>query len=148
MLPSQLADCINAGTDKYSEILLVEGQSAYGCLHGDTKILLNDGEKTIKELAESFNVKNEYKVYCIDNLGNTVMRKILSAHKTKHVNEIYKVELSDGNIVYATGEHLFMLEDGTYKQCDRLYEGDELKVINKNTNSMMKIFNKVTIAPA
>ena len=42
LLPVQLSDCINAGTDEYSELLLVEGQSAAGCVISSTFIHLAD----------------------------------------------------------------------------------------------------------
>lgn len=91
------------------------------CVDGETVIKTADGDKKIKDL-----VGKEFKVYSIDEFGKEILSNVCTAKPTKVTNEEYEIELEDGSTIKCTGNHLFMLKDGTYKRADELTEDDEL----------------------
>lgn len=94
------------------------------CFVGSTKVKLLDGRiRTMEELAISDEVV-EVMTYSSD--GSPVPSKAISSGIQKFVTELYQVELDDGTVEECTGDHLWMMKDGTYKRADELNNNDSL----------------------
>lgn len=103
------------------------GQQVY-CLHGDTEILTTDGTYKISELENK-----KFNVYTYNIETNEVeISNTTTAINTTKTNDYYEIELENGSIVKCTGNHLWLLKNGTYKRTDELTEEDELQEINSN----------------
>lgn len=98
-----------------------------GCFTDDTKIRLVDGRTlTIKELMYEQEYKTNY-VYTINlEKGCIEPKPIKKVFQTKLVTDLICVELDNGETVYCTPEHRFMLRDGTYIEARNLKEMDSL----------------------
>jgi DNA gyrase subunit B len=126
-LPGQLADCANSTTGEYSEICLVEGQSASGCFPSVTRIRTADGRMvTIGELVKEHEAGKKNYVFSSTPEGEVVIEPIANAFKTKHVSQLAKVILDNGEEIKCTPDHRFMLRDGSYKQAKDLTIDDSL----------------------
>lgn len=127
VLPAQLSDCINAGTNKYAELLLTEGQSASGCISSQTGISLADGrEVLIVDLVKEFNEGKKNYVFCCDEKGNIHIRPILKAFQTKFAEKLYRITLDNDLYLDCTPEHLIMMRNGTYKSASELCINDSI----------------------
>lgn len=123
------------GNEKSMKVFQLTGQVSSQCLEYDTIVHLANGE-TIKigEWAEKYpDVKMD--VMCVDADMNITTSLGHSARKTKEVDEIYEIEMEDGGIFRATGNHPVLLTSGVYKNVEDLDETDEIKstLIVKNT---------------
>lgn len=99
---------------------VVIGRAVF-CLDGDTVIKTSLGDSKISDLAgKSINVVS------LDNNGNEILSDTCTVEPTIVTDEEYQVELEDGSVIKCTGDHLFMLADGTYKAAKDLTEYDEL----------------------
>lgn len=93
------------------------------CLAPDTEIPLLDGtSKRIDELARLFEGAEKPILWTYSSLedGTIVPSRILNAWQTKTVDELYRVTLDDGSVLECTGNHPFMLRDGSYRRADEL----------------------------
>lgn len=111
------------------------------CLAGDTKIYVADGrgDVSIRQLAEE---GKDINVFCYDDYGKIVIRKMRHPRITGYNQLIYKVTMDDGHIVRCTGDHKFRLRSGEYKEAKDLVKGDSLKTIVKYEASIKDIFPK------
>jgi hypothetical protein len=92
------------------------------CLTGDTKILMLDGTSVrIDDLAKR---GGEFWVYSCDGT-QVVPGRGYDARKTGDL-PVYAIALDNGEVVKATGNHGFMLRDGSYRRVDELKPGDRL----------------------
>lgn len=106
------------------------------CLTGDIKISLLDGrELTILEIIEEFNQGEELWVYSTDKNGDFKPGLITDAWKTGESDNVYEVTLDNGEVVKCTGNHPFMLRDGTYKNAQDLEVGQSLMPLYFKNNS-------------
>jgi hypothetical protein len=98
------------------------GQQVY-CLHGETEILTTDGIYKIQDLENK-----QFKVYTY-NIDNNIIEisNTTTAINTTTTNDYYEIELENGSIVKCTGNHLWLLKNGTYKRTDELTVEDELE---------------------
>jgi hypothetical protein len=120
------------------------------CLSGDTRIpLLNGTSPTIRELSESdYGSYPYFWVYSCDSKGNVVPGKGHDARLTqRHVNTV-EVVLDNGKVVTCTPEHLFLCQDGTYKEAQNLSSYQALKskdivvsVVEVRTGSRIDVYD-------
>ncbi len=115
---TKLRDCTISG----GELFVVEGDSASGCLGGDTKIKLLDGRNlSIKEIVDEFEKGIDNFVYSYNHLTKRIeVVKIINAKLTKRNTEVYRVYLDNDESFIVTPDHLFMLRNGNYKECGKL----------------------------
>lgn len=93
------------------------------CLHGDTKIAVPNGYKTIKELAEEYGLDKEFIVYAYDhNVGGLVPALAKQARKTRF-DHAWKVTFENGQEIIGTGNHRLMKRDGTFCKIEDLQVG-------------------------
>lgn len=103
------------------------------CLSGDTLIVTNTKEGFIRldDLVEKFDNGEEFQVFSYDKETNsTKCAKIESAHFTKE-DFIWEVKLDDECVIRCTGDHPFMMRDGSYKMAKDLKEDDALMPCSK-----------------
>lgn len=110
------------------EIYIVEGDSA--CVSYDTKIQLVDGSiKTIEQLTHDYELGKTNYVWSKDETTNWMLEKPIDwAGVTRHQAQLFKLVLSNGTEIKATGDHRIMLTDGSYKQVANLGIGDHVAV--------------------
>ena len=126
-LPAQLADCVNAGTQRYSELIVAEGESGSGCTEKNTLIhLVDNRDVAIVDLVKEHNEGKQNYVFCCDNEGNIHVRKIVNAFQTKFAKKLYCITLDNKFTLKATPEHLIMKRDGTFEEIQNLKVGDSL----------------------
>lgn len=98
-----------------------------GCFTDDTCIALVDGRTlTIKELLYEQAYKDNY-VYTVNEETHVIEpKRIKKIFKTKYVETLLQVMLSNGITLECTEDHRFMLNDCTFKEAQYLTESDNL----------------------
>jgi len=123
-------DTINLGVvNQYSfSDTRVELFRDYECLAGETEIPLPDGTtKTIEELAKLYPTEDtKFYVYSYNNEDDNIqLGEAHSVRKTK-TELTYKVEFDNGEFIYATANHPFLMRDGQYKRVDEISSGESI----------------------
>ena len=102
------------------------------CLTGETPVTCLDGkDRSMRELAEEVpklaaEGKHHY-VFSYDVERNRVVPgKIVGAALSGKKKAVFRVVLDSGAIVRCTGDHPFLLRNGTYKQTQDLGRGESL----------------------
>lgn len=102
------------------------------CLTGETPVTCLDGkDRSMRELAEEVpklaaEGKHHY-VFSYDTERNRIVPgKIVGAALSGQKKPVYRVQLDSGAIVRCTGDHPFLLRNGTYKQAQDLVRGESL----------------------
>jgi tRNA-splicing ligase RtcB len=94
-----------------------------GCFRGDTRVpLLNGTQRSLKELAEG---SGPYWVCSLDD-DRHVVPGLAVALRTRCAAELVRVTVSGGDEIVCTPDHLFMLNDGTYREARALRFNDSL----------------------
>jgi tRNA-splicing ligase RtcB len=94
-----------------------------GCFRGDTRVpLLNGTQRSLKELAEG---PGPYWVYSLDE-NRQIVPGLAVALRTRCAARLMKVTVSGGDEIVCTPDHLFMLNDGTYREARALRFNDSL----------------------
>ena len=94
-----------------------------GCFHGHTRVpLLNGTQRSLKELAEA---GGSHWVYSLDDNGR-IAPGLAVALRTRSNAELLRVTVSGGDEIICTPDHLFMMNDGTYRQARGLRFNDSL----------------------
>jgi len=126
------------------EVILLFGE---GCLTGNTKIkLLNGTSPTIEELYK-FHKNDNIDIYSCTPEGKICAGNAHSVRITKHIKNLVKIRLDNGQSITCTESHPFMLRDGTYNKAKDLKLGTSLmplytkygQVNPKNTTSKYEV---------
>lgn len=118
--------CHNENHPKEGQVLdftmVFQSEMEY-CLHGDTKIAIPNGYKTIKELSEEYGTDKEFIVYAYDhNVGGLVPALGKQARKTRF-DHAWKVIFDNGQEIIGTANHRLMKRDGTFCKIEDLQSG-------------------------
>jgi hypothetical protein len=120
---------------RYSEFAEMEW-----CLHGDTKIAVPGGYKTIKELAQEYGTEKEFVVFSYDHAKKKIVPAVgKQARLTRH-DHAYRVIFDSGKELIGTAEHRLLKRDGTYSTIAELRPGDAMmpfyrRLIDDHTES-------------
>lgn len=98
----------------------VIGRAVY-CLAGDTEIITPNG---IIKLEDAVN--QNINVYSYNENSEIVVSDTCTIKPTMQTTDYYEIELEDGSVIKCTGNHKFLLKDGTYKAAEDLTDSDEL----------------------
>jgi len=96
------------------------------CLHGDTKIAVPDGFKTIKQLSEEYGLDETFIVYSYDHQQKQIIPALGKQARKTRTDMSYKVTFDSGKTIIGTSNHKLMLRDGTYKTIEELLPGDSM----------------------
>ena len=106
---------------RYSEFVEMEN-----CLHGDTKIAVPGGYKTMKQLAEEYGLEKTFIVYAYDHSKKQIVPAIARQARQTTVDHAYKVTFDSGKELIGTSDHRLMKRDGTYCEISDLKVGDAM----------------------
>ena len=98
------------------------------CVTGNTKVWTVEGLKTFKELAET---NDDVNVYCLDGDGNIKVSKMFHPRVSGYNVELVKITLTDGTVLKATYNHMFLTDDG-YVMAGDLFDGYKIVTIKNN----------------
>jgi hypothetical protein len=96
------------------------------CFTGDMKVPLADGKGTIKTFEQLAKEQNDVPVYTLNDDGDIVVRKLRGVQVTRKNEDVYELELDNGDKIKATADHRFRLKDGSWKKLIDLAPGESL----------------------
>lgn len=96
------------------------------CLHGDTKIAVPGGYKTLRELSEEYGIDKEFIVYSYDHIKSQIVPAIGKQARKTRTDHAWKVTFENGQYLIGTADHRLMMRDGTYRVISDLKQGDAM----------------------
>ncbi len=98
------------------------------CLHGDTKIAVPGGYKTIVELAAECEGRPDHTflVYAYDHNLQRIVPALGKQARQTRVDESYRVTFDNGQHIIGTPSHRLMKRDGTFCKIEDLKAGDAM----------------------
>lgn len=111
------------------------------CIIGNSLIAVADGRNavSIKQLAEE---GKDVSVYCLDTNGKLAIRTMRNPRITGYNQKIYKVIIEGEHFFRVTGNHKFILKDGTEVEAKNLKFGDSLNIMTKSRAAFHDIIKK------
>lgn len=106
---------------RYSEFAEMEN-----CLHGDTKIAVPGGYKTLKELTEEYGLEKDFIVYSYDHKKGAIFPAVARQARHTTTTHAYRVKFDNGKEIIGTEDHRLMKRDGTYCEIRDLKSGDAM----------------------
>lgn len=100
------------------------------CITGDMYVAVADGRRAVK-ISELASAGVDVPVYCVDEAGKLYIRTMRHPRVTGHKQQIYKVTTENNHILRVTGNHKFILRDGTHIEAKDLKCGDSLRVLSR-----------------
>lgn len=103
------------------------GEMEY-CLHGDTKIAVPEGYKTLVELSSECegNPDRTFIVYSYDHNLQRIVPALGKQARQTRVDEAYTVTFDNGQKIVGTPNHRLMKRDGTFCKIEDLKPGDAM----------------------
>jgi len=96
------------------------------CLHQDT--LINMGNGSVKKIKD---IKEGDKVYTVNEKNNKKeIRYVDFIYKNLSIDDIYELEMEDGNILKITGNHKIRLKNNKWVRIDELNYNDDISDFN------------------
>lgn len=100
-----------------------------GCFMKDTLVYTTDGPKSFEQLTNDSINGITYIGKSIDpKTHKIILTPLLLPRVTKKTKQLLEVELENGEIIRCTPEHLFLLNNGKYKQAQYLTSEDTLQI--------------------
>lgn len=97
------------------------------CLQKDTKIKLLDGRVLpVEEMKKEFDSGKKLWVYSTDSSGDFKPGEVEDVWVSGKSRSLIKVTLDNGREVITTGNHKYMMRDGSYLRADKLEVGSSL----------------------
>jgi hypothetical protein len=96
------------------------------CLHGDTKIAVPGGYKTLFELSQEYGLDKEFVVYSYDHSKSQMVPAIGKQARKTRTDHAWKVTFENGQEIIGTEDHRLMMRDGTYRTISQLKTGDAM----------------------
>ena len=106
---------------RYAEFAEMEN-----CLHGDTKIAVPGGYKTLKELTEEYGLEKDFIVYSYDHTKGAIVPAVARQARHTTTTHAYRVKFDNGKEIIGTEDHRLMKRDGTYCEIRDLKSGDAM----------------------
>lgn len=104
-----------------------------GCFSGNTKIILvEDYEKSLKQLYEETKGESFFRVYSMDISSLMPVRGYARCIKTRENADLMKIIVRQDEQIICTPDHLFMLMNGSYKKAEDLSLDDKLMAVAHN----------------
>lgn len=126
-LGSSLSGSIYPFWRKKLKELFAPGALFNECLTGDTEIPLLDGTTdTLASIHERLQSGEKIETYSLDKSTNDIVPGYIIKSKLQGKRTVYKITLSNGHSIKATGNHKFMLDDKSDILVKDLKVGDSL----------------------
>lgn len=106
---------------RYAEFAEMEN-----CLHGDTKIAVPGGYKTLKELVAEYGSEKEFVVYSYDHEKSAIIPAVARMARHTTTTHAYRVKFDNGKEIIGTEDHRLMKRDGAYCEIRQLKTGDAM----------------------
>lgn len=107
-----------------------------GCLDGDTKVLMHNGEwKALSEVCVGD--------YVVTDDG--IKQKVLATYGPDELQDkpelfgMFKITMENGEVIHCTGNHKFLLTNGEWEEARYLTEDDKLKTLQGKYLKIMSI---------
>jgi len=98
------------------------------CLHGDTKIAVPGGYKTLSELSKECEGRHDHTflVYAYDHNLQRIVPALGKQARQTRVDESFTVTFDNGQKIIGTPNHRLMKRDGTFCKIEDLKPGDAM----------------------